>query len=85
MWQTPVAMILIKTSPGPGDGIGTSSIVSGLPNWRTTAAFIISAMTRQTSKYMPLSTDVRAETLRTIKSTRKSQANTQMITSPSDH
>jgi hypothetical protein len=33
-------MILTRTSPGPGDGIETSSMFSGLPNCRTTAAFI---------------------------------------------
>jgi hypothetical protein len=30
--------------PGPGSGTGTSSIVSGFPNARTTAAFIVFAM-----------------------------------------
>src|SRR5258707_6296054 len=44
VWQTPVAMTLMRTSPGPGVGIGTSSIVRGLPNACTTPAFIVVAM-----------------------------------------
>jgi len=40
VWQTPVATILTRTSPGPGVGMATSSIVSGFPNERTTAAFM---------------------------------------------
>ena len=35
---------LTRTSPNPGVGMGTSSIFSGLPNSRTTAAFILFAM-----------------------------------------
>src|SRR5262249_38155709 len=34
----------MSTSPGPGVGIGTSSIVKGLPNACTTPAFIVLAM-----------------------------------------
>ncbi|MNL52488.1 hypothetical protein D3C87_1756700 [compost metagenome] len=44
VWQTPVASYLISTWPGPGSGIGTSSITSGLPNSRTTAAFIVAVI-----------------------------------------
>jgi hypothetical protein len=41
VWQTPLAAILTSTSPGPGVGMGTSSIVKGLPKARTTAAFMV--------------------------------------------
>ena len=30
-WQTPAAVTLIRTSPGPGSGVGTSRISGGLP------------------------------------------------------
>ena len=43
VWHTPFAITLIRTSPCPGVGIGTSSIFSGWPNSCTTAAFIILA------------------------------------------
>src|SRR5947209_2242113 len=46
VWHTPFAITLISTSPGPGVGIGTSSIRSGLPNSCTTAPFIIFAILR---------------------------------------
>src|SRR5271166_2239420 len=45
VWQTPFATTLIRTSPCPGVGIGTSSTVSGLLNKCTTAAFIVLAIT----------------------------------------
>ncbi len=41
VWQTPLATTRTSTSRGPGSGIGRSSIVSGPPNERTTAARII--------------------------------------------
>jgi hypothetical protein len=44
VWQTPVAITLTRTSPCFGVGIGTSSMVNGLRNVRTTAAFIIFAI-----------------------------------------
>lgn len=40
VWQTPHATTFTRISPGPGTGTGTHSIASGLPNSRTTAAFI---------------------------------------------
>ena len=49
VWQTPDAWILTWISPGPGSGTGTSSIVSGLPNSRTTAAFMVFAMVNSSS------------------------------------
>ena len=44
VWQTPEARIATWISPGPGSGTGTSSMVSGLPNSRTTAAFMVLAI-----------------------------------------
>ncbi len=44
VWQTPEARIATWIMPGPGSGTGTSSIIRGLPNIRTTAAFIVLAM-----------------------------------------
>src|SRR2546425_150163 len=41
VWQTPQASIFTSTWPGSGLGTGTSSMVSGLPNSRTTAAFMV--------------------------------------------
>src|SRR6478735_6229245 len=41
VWHTPQAAICTSTSPGPGRGTGTSSITSGWPNARTTAAFMV--------------------------------------------
>src|ERR1700688_4067408 len=43
VWQMPVASILTKISVALGSGTGSSSIASGLPNARTTAAFIVFA------------------------------------------
>ena len=44
VWQTPEARIATWIMPGPGSGTGTSSMVSGLPNSRTTAAFMVLAI-----------------------------------------
>src|SRR5262249_17666889 len=41
-WQTPQAATLINTSPGPGDGVGISSISNGSANECKTAAFKMS-------------------------------------------
>src|SRR5215813_14272453 len=41
-WQTPQAATLINTSPGPGSGVGISSIRKGSANECKTAAFKIS-------------------------------------------
>src|SRR5215469_16781328 len=40
VWHSPEATMRTVTCPGPGSGTGRSSITSGWPNWRTTAAFI---------------------------------------------
>lgn len=40
VWHRPEASILTVICPGPGSGIGLSSMTSGCPNSRTTAAFI---------------------------------------------
>ena len=44
VWQTPQASILIWISSGPGSGMGISWMTRGLPNSRTTAAFIVFAI-----------------------------------------
>src|SRR5690349_7874721 len=44
VWQTPVATTLMRTSPGPGVGIGTSSMVNGRPKACTRAALIVPVM-----------------------------------------
>src|SRR5271166_5256506 len=44
VWQTPLAATLTSIWPGPGVGMGTSSITSGAPNLCTTAAFIVFAI-----------------------------------------
>src|SRR3546814_121219 len=44
VWHTPVAAILTRICPGPTVGIGASSMTRGLPNSRTTAAFMVFAM-----------------------------------------
>src|SRR5262245_42473419 len=41
-WQTPQATTFINTSPGPGDGVGISSMRNGSANECKTAAFKIS-------------------------------------------
>ena len=44
VWQTPDAWIATWICPVAGLGTGTSSMVSGLPNSRTTAAFMVFAI-----------------------------------------
>src|SRR5215472_11519821 len=41
VWHSPEATMRTVSCPGPGPGTGRSSITSGWPNWRTTAAFIV--------------------------------------------
>jgi hypothetical protein len=44
VWQTPQAAIVTSTWPGPGSGIGTSSMTRGCPSALTTAARIVFAI-----------------------------------------
>lgn len=44
MWHTPDAWIATWIMPSVTSGTGTPSMVSGWPNARTTAAFIVFAM-----------------------------------------
>src|ERR1700687_3507700 len=40
-WQTPQALTAIRTSPGPGSGVGTSVNSIGPPISRSSAAFML--------------------------------------------